>query len=71
MVDVVQDLGQRAGVVVRLDPKALEEIGVARDEPVTGDYRDVSLAGVLELMLQELDLFSKYSSGSTQRVHQC
>jgi hypothetical protein len=54
--EVVAYLKDLHGIEIQLDKKALEELGVAADTPVTKDLKGISLRSALRLMLGELDL---------------
>jgi uncharacterized protein YfaS (alpha-2-macroglobulin family)/TolA-binding protein len=54
--DVAKYLQQRHGIPVRLDERALDDVGIATDIPITFTGRGLSLRSALRLMLRELDL---------------
>jgi len=54
--DVVDSISAKAGVDVILDTRALDEIGVGADVPVTIVLQDVSLRSFLRLALRPLEL---------------
>lgn len=53
---VRQSISQAVGLPLTIDRRALEEIGLSSDQPVTLVLKDVPLRAVLNLMLKELDL---------------
>lgn len=57
LVDVVQELARAAGINVYLDPRGLDELGVAPDYRVTLNLStEVSLKSALNLVLEPLEL---------------
>ena len=56
LVDLVQSLKQRHRIEIQLDSKALEELGVAADTPITRTLEGVSLRSALRLVLRDLGL---------------
>jgi len=54
--DVVQHLADFLRIQIKLDNKALSDVGVATDVPVTCAFRNVRTRTALGLMLRELDL---------------
>lgn len=57
LIDVVQELGRAAGINVYLDPRGLDELGVAPDYRVTLNLStEVSLKSALNLILDPLEL---------------
>jgi general secretion pathway protein D len=57
LIEVVQELGRAAGINVYLDPRGLDEIGVAPDNRVTLNLSsEISLKSALNLILGPLEL---------------
>lgn len=57
LIDVVQELGRTAGINVYLDPRGLDELGIAPDSRVTLNLStEVSLKSALNLILEPLEL---------------
>ncbi|HUT89986.1 MAG TPA: alpha-2-macroglobulin family protein [Thermoguttaceae bacterium] len=56
--DVVDQLKRMHGIEIRLDQRALDDVGISTDVPITQQLRGVSLRSALKLMLRELDLTS-------------
>lgn len=56
LADVVTALQDDYGIPIHLDTPALEEIGIATDQPVSVSLRNVSLRSALRLMLKNLQL---------------
>jgi len=56
--DVVEQLKRMHGIEIRLDQRALDDVGVPTDLPITQRLRGISLRSALKLMLDELDLTS-------------
>ncbi len=56
LADVVGYLNQFHHVQIQFDVKALEELGVATDSPITRELRGVSLRSALDLILRDLGL---------------
>ncbi|MGB7346881.1 MAG: hypothetical protein WBD20_21845 [Pirellulaceae bacterium] len=54
--EFIQVLSQEAEIPMLIDRRALEEIGLTADEPVTIDLANVSLRSILRLSLRGLDL---------------
>lgn len=54
--EVAQFLGHRHGIPILFDQPALEDLGCGTDTPVTLNIHGVSLASVLSLVLEPLDL---------------
>lgn len=54
--DVVSALQDDYGIPIKMDHKALEEIGIGSDEPVTINLHNISLRSALRLMLKQLQL---------------
>ena len=56
LTDVVDYLKDLHKIEIQLDNKALGDVGVAPDTPITRNLKGVSLRSALRLMLRELDL---------------
>ena len=54
--EVVDFLQAEHGIHVRIDRRALEDVGIASDTPITFAISNISLRSGLELMLRDLDL---------------
>jgi hypothetical protein len=54
--DVVDYLKERHRIEIKIDNKALSDVGIGTDSPVTIDVKGVSLRSALKLMLRELSL---------------
>ncbi len=54
--DVVATLKDYHGIEIRLDQRALEDVGIPPDTPITEELRGVSLRSALKEMLSLLDL---------------
>lgn len=54
--EALQTLSDTHDVPIVIDRRGLEEIGLAGDEPVTLDLRNVTLRSFLRLMLRDLEL---------------
>jgi len=54
--DVVDFLKDLHAVEIQIDHRALEDVGVGTDEPVTKNVKGVTLRSALNLMLREMDL---------------
>ena len=54
--DVVAFLKDLHGIELQIDSRALEDVGIADDTPVTRDLKGITLRSALRLMLKELDL---------------
>jgi hypothetical protein len=54
--DIVNQLQDDYGIPIKLDVRALDEVGIKPDASVTCNIRNVSLKAALRLMLQNLDL---------------
>ena len=54
--DVVDYLSNQHKVLIVLDKKSLSDVGIAVDEPLTANLRDISLRSALGLMLEQFDL---------------
>jgi type II secretory pathway component GspD/PulD (secretin) len=56
LMDAVRQLSESHDIPIVVDRRALEEIGLSAEEPVTLSLRRVTLRSFLRLMLRELDL---------------
>jgi hypothetical protein len=56
LTDAIRVLKQRHAIEIQLDDKALEELGIAADTPITRKVSGISLRSALRLMLRELGL---------------
>lgn len=54
--DVVDFLEDHYGIEIQIDTKALADVGIATDTPITKSPKGISLRSALRLMLRELDL---------------
>jgi hypothetical protein len=54
--DVADQLEEMCKISIELDYRALEEVGIGHDTPVTLHIRDVSLGAALKLMLRPMDM---------------
>ncbi len=54
--EVVDFLKDRHGIEIQIDRKALEDVGIRTDEPITRKLKGISLRAGLRLMLSELEL---------------
>ncbi|MGI9470509.1 MAG: hypothetical protein ACR2NZ_03175 [Rubripirellula sp.] len=54
--DLVVALSETSGIPIVIDRRALEEIGLSSDEPVSINLSNISFRAVLRLMLRSLDL---------------
>ncbi len=54
--DVVADLKERHAIEIQIDRRALEDVGITTDTPITKDLKGLSLRAMLRLMLRDLDL---------------
>ncbi|WDI43099.1 hypothetical protein [Bremerella sp. P1] len=54
--DALQFVSEQADIPIRVDQRALDDIGVAGDVPVSLNARNISTRSLLRLLLQELDL---------------
>ena len=61
--DVMQDIGKRAGIPIQLDYRAMEEVGIGGDTPVTRLLRGIRLQSAMRLMLREMDLTYEVRDG--------
>ena len=56
LADALQVISQTHDIPILADRRALEEIGLSADEPVSMDLKNVSLRSALRLLLRDLDL---------------
>lgn len=56
LVDVLERAEEQAGIQIEIDPRALNDIGVGTDEPVTCSFKGISLESALNLVLRQIDL---------------
>jgi hypothetical protein len=56
LADVVELLKDMHDIEIQIEYRALEEVGMSRDTPVTRNLKGISLRSALKLMLRELDL---------------
>jgi hypothetical protein len=56
LVDLISGMSEKNGIPMLIDKRALEEIGLSSEEPVSLQLQNVSLRSVLRLLLTELDL---------------
>ncbi len=56
LAGVAKSLEKRLGIPIRLDRKALKDVGIGGDAPVTFQVSDISARSALELILRQLDL---------------
>ncbi|QDU74363.1 hypothetical protein Pan97_13700 [Bremerella volcania] len=61
---VAQIFTQRTGIPMRIDERALEDVGLSTDTPVTFNLPEVAAETLLYLMLKELDLVFVMDTGS-------
>ena len=54
--DVVDFLKDVHGIEIQIDSRALEDVGIGSDTPVTRNLKGISLRSALRLVLKELDL---------------
>jgi len=54
--DVVQIIRRQHRIPVRLDQRALDDVGLGTDTPITFNGRGLSLRSAIELILRQLDL---------------
>ena len=54
--EAVSEISEAHGIPIVVDNRALEEIGLSEEEPVSVDLKNVSLRSFLRLMLRDLDL---------------
>ena len=56
LAEAIYTLSRQHDIPMVIDRRALEELGLSHEEPVTLDLKNVSLRSVLRLMLRDLDL---------------
>lgn len=56
LTDVIQHLKERHRIEIQLDLKALGDVGIGTDSPVTVNLRGISLRSALKLLLRPLNL---------------
>jgi hypothetical protein len=56
LTDVVAFLSELHNINILLDTKALEEVGISSDTPITRNLKGISLRSALRLMLRDLEL---------------
>jgi hypothetical protein len=54
--DVVDFLKDFHGIEIQMDKKALDDVGIASDTPITRNLKGISLRSALRLLLRDLDL---------------
>ncbi len=54
--DVVAFLGEQHKITIEIDKKALDNVGVGTDTPITKNLKDLSLRSALRLILRDLGL---------------
>ncbi len=54
--DVMDFLKDRHDIEIQLDTKALEDVGITSDEPITKELSGISLRSALRLILRDLEL---------------
>ena len=54
--EAADSLGRAHGITIRLDTRALEDVSLETDTPVSASLRGVSLKSALRLILEQLDL---------------
>lgn len=61
---VIRIVTQRTGIPMRIDERALEDVGLSADVPITFKLPEVAAESLLYLMLKELDLVYMMDTGS-------
>jgi hypothetical protein len=56
LVDIIEFLKDHHKIAIQLDKKALDDVGVAADVPITCDLQGISLRAALDLSLRNLGL---------------
>ncbi|NND97314.1 MAG: sigma-70 family RNA polymerase sigma factor [Pirellulaceae bacterium] len=56
LIEMAENIEAKYLVPVRVDDRALEEIGISYEQPVSGRFSNVSLDSALSTMLQDMDL---------------
>ncbi len=54
--EVVDDLKDRHQIEIQIDTRALEDVGITTDTPISKDIKGLSLRSTLRLLLRDLDL---------------
>jgi ferric-dicitrate binding protein FerR (iron transport regulator)/tetratricopeptide (TPR) repeat protein len=54
--DVIDYLKDLHGIEIQVDKKALDDVGIANDTPITKQLKGISLRSALRLILRDLDL---------------
>ena len=54
--EIFRFVGDKKGIQIVIDKRALDDLGIATDTPITIDLRDISFRAALVHMLQEFDL---------------
>jgi hypothetical protein len=54
--NVVQQLREQAKINLLIDRKAMEDVGLSDDAPITAELREISFRSVLNVLLRDLDL---------------
>ncbi len=62
--EVVEIITQKTGIPMRIDNRALEDVGLSVDTPITFNLPEVAADTLLYLMLKELDLVYIMDTGS-------
>ncbi len=60
LVDIVRLLSERAGVVIHLDQKALDDSSIPLDSPVSFSFKDATLHSVLDSLADHVGLMWAY-----------
>lgn len=56
LVDVVEQLEDRFEISIEIDAKALDDVGLSTDVPITRSLKNIRLKSALRLILADLDL---------------
>lgn len=56
LADVMSSLAEKHEINIQIDQRALDDVGVPADTPITKALKGISLRSALNLMLRELDL---------------
>ncbi len=56
LADVVDYLKDLHGIEIQIDHRALEDVGIGSDTPITRNLKGITLRSALRLMLKEMDL---------------
>ena len=54
--EAVRQISERTRILIHLDAKRLDEVGVSIDTPITKSFPNIRLSTFLDLMLEELEL---------------